>query len=99
MLIRGGGENPKMKQLDLEAFLKKGAGAENISLQPGDILYIPRTFVSDMDRFFSHVITALYPVLVLEQGIALYPSVQDTLTGKTERSRTTNIIVTAPPPR
>lgn len=97
MLIRGGGENPKLKQLDLEAFLKKGIGSENMSLQPGDILYVPKTFVADMDRFFQHVLTALYPVLVLEQGIALYPSVQDTLTGKVERSRTTNVIVTVPP--
>lgn len=98
ILIRGGSENPKLKQLDLQAFLKKGALGENVSLQPGDILYVPRTFVADMDRFFSHITTALYPFLLLEQGIALYPTVQDTLTGKTERSRTTNIIVNAPPP-
>ncbi len=98
LLIRGEMLKPEIRRLDLKNFLKKGEGSENTLLQPGDIIYVPRTFVANVDRFFNHILTALLPVLVLEQGIALYPQVQDTLTGKADRARTTNIVITAPTP-
>lgn len=97
MLIRGSAAKPELKRLDLKNFLHEGTGA-NALLQPGDILYVPRTFVANVDRFLGHVMTALFPILVLEQGIALYPQVQDAVTGKAGRGSTANVIITAPTP-
>lgn len=72
LLIRGGLEKPQLTVLNLERTLKEADLSQNVSLQRGDILYIPRTFISDVDRFFGHVSTILTPIVQLETGIFLY---------------------------
>jgi polysaccharide export outer membrane protein len=72
LLIRGGLEKPQLTVLNLERTLKEADLSQNVSLQRGDILYVPRTFISDVDRFFGHVSTILTPFVQLETGIFLY---------------------------
>ncbi|MFO0768786.1 MAG: hypothetical protein U0231_18855 [Nitrospiraceae bacterium] len=43
----------------------------NVQLQPGDVIFVPRSFVADMDKFFGHVLQALFPLVFFEQAIVL----------------------------
>ena len=100
MVIRGDLRQPELKKVDFQKLLSKGDMAQNLSLQRGDIVYIPASFVSDVDKFFRHIYTALVPVVALEQGIVVSPDVVRIISGRETglRSTTTNIVVTPAPP-
>jgi polysaccharide export outer membrane protein len=71
LLIRGGMDKskPELITLNLENFLGGGALVRETVLQRGDIVYVPRTFISNVDRFFQHLSTIISPILSLESGI------------------------------
>jgi polysaccharide export outer membrane protein len=71
LLIRGGAKKPQVTVLDLEQVFAKGDLKDNAMLQPGDIIYVPRTFISNVDRFFTHLSTILSPFLQVETGYFL----------------------------
>ncbi|MBI5238719.1 MAG: polysaccharide export protein [Deltaproteobacteria bacterium] len=68
LLIRGGARKPQIIQLNLAKAFSDGDMAGNQPLQRGDILYVPRTTISDVNRFFSHLSTIISPFLQLETG-------------------------------
>ncbi len=68
LLIRGGLKNPELKAVNLQRTLSKGDLRENITLSRGDIVYVPRTTIANVDRFFMHLSTILDPLLDLERG-------------------------------
>ncbi len=68
LLIRGGLKNPVVSKLDLQAALSKGDLSQNVTLARGDIIYVPRTTIANVDRFFGHLSTILGPMLDLERG-------------------------------
>jgi polysaccharide export outer membrane protein len=71
LLIREGGDKPKPEliTLNLEKILTDGDFKQNMILQRGDIIYVPRSFIANVDRFFQHLATILSPILSLESGI------------------------------
>ena len=85
LLIRGGLDRPKLKTLDLKKALKKGDLTFNVALQGGDIVYVPASFIAQVDRFFEHLTNILRPIVTLEHGIVLEPMVEDVLKGKEVR--------------
>lgn len=82
ILIRGDLDNPELKRLDLESYLTRGEGGENIPLIGGDVLYVPRSFVGDLRSFFETMITVVRPIVLLERAIILEPVVEDVLEGE-----------------
>ena len=38
-------------RVDLKRILKEADTGQNIELEPGDIVYVPKTFVTDIERF------------------------------------------------
>lgn len=48
-IIRGGVSNPKMATIDLSQ-LEKGNAALNIALMPGDIIYVPNSWVGNLNN-------------------------------------------------
>jgi polysaccharide export outer membrane protein len=68
LLIRGGLKKPVVRKLDLLAALGKGDMSQNVTLVRGDIIYVPRTAIANVDRFFNHLSTILNPLLDLERG-------------------------------
>jgi len=75
LLIRGGLQKPQLFSLNLEKTLKDGDLTQNVMLQRGDIIYVPRTFIADVDRFFGHMTAILQPIVLLESGIFLYQQI------------------------
>lgn len=72
-----------MDVLDIKRFLVKGDLKQNIYLKKGDILYVPPTFIANVDQFFRHLYTIVLPITPnIMQGIILGPRVRDALEGK-----------------
>ncbi|MGB4066616.1 MAG: polysaccharide biosynthesis/export family protein [Nitrospira sp.] len=92
ILIRNKAGKPDLTRLNLEDFFEGNRLTPNVQLQPGDVLFVPRTFVADMDRFFTHALKVLFPILLLEQAIVLGPGVRDAVTGSSA-GRTQTIII------
>ena len=68
LLIRGGMKKPELMNLNLDKALREGDLTQNVALQRGDIIYVPRTTIANVNRFFSHLSTIISPLLQLESG-------------------------------
>jgi polysaccharide export outer membrane protein len=55
IVIRGELGSHKGMRLNLSRILKKGDIAQNIELKPGDIVYVPRTFIANVERFLRMI--------------------------------------------
>ena len=55
IVIRGELGSHKGIRLSLSRILKKGDIAQNIDLEPGDIVYVPKTFVTNIERFLRAI--------------------------------------------
>lgn len=95
LVIRGGLKKSEIMKIDVKDFLKDADITQNISLQRGDIVYVPASTVANVDRFFRHLATIIRPIVDIETGIVLEPRVEDTFRNKTEAGGTTVIV----PPR
>jgi polysaccharide export outer membrane protein len=58
VLIRGGFQKPDAKRINLSKALK-GDLRENASLQPEDILFVPKKFIANLNYFLNQVIGPL----------------------------------------
>jgi hypothetical protein len=67
---------------------KDGRFDQNVALQPGDIVYAPRTVIADVDRFFQRLSTWLQPIVLAETGIFLGPDVYSVLVHGSTTSNT-----------
>jgi len=81
VLVRNTRNETQMKILDLKNIINAEGGVDNVALKSGDIIYVPRTFVADLDRFLDHVQKGLITGLMVQQGIVLYPAVVDAIKG------------------
>ncbi|MDY6853517.1 MAG: polysaccharide biosynthesis/export family protein [Thermodesulfobacteriota bacterium] len=65
LIIRGYPIEPEILVSNLNDFLSKGDFNQNISLKSGDVVYVPRNFISNLNYYFSK----LTPIL----DLLLYP--------------------------
>lgn len=94
LLVRGDLSSPELKKLDFKLLLQGGAWEQNVPLMSGDLMYVPATAFANVERFFARIEHIIRPIVYFEQGVAVFPLVQDALHGKsTDRS----IIVVTPP--
>ena len=73
-------EKPEIMLVNLRSTLT-GKNVENVTLAKGDVVYVPTSFMGKVDEVFEHLATILYPVVELERGLALIPSVERALKG------------------
>jgi polysaccharide export outer membrane protein len=85
VLIRGGLGNARVEMINADAMMKNGDLAANVVLHPNDIVYIPKTLIANVDRFFEHLRTIITPIVLAEAGMVLYPDVQTAVTKGTTR--------------
>lgn len=82
LLVRGGLVTPVLRSLDLKAALRKGDLSQNILLKAGDIVYIPSSTFADTERFFKRIASIISPIVNLETGIVLEPTVENVFHGQ-----------------
>ncbi|MFH1239544.1 MAG: polysaccharide biosynthesis/export family protein, partial [bacterium] len=56
IVIRGGLQKPVGKRLDLARAIKKADMSQNIILEPEDIVYVPKNFISNVNYFVSQIL-------------------------------------------
>ncbi len=95
VLVRNKAGKPDLQRLNMDEFFEGNKLTPNVQLQPGDVIFVPRSFVADMDKFFGHVLQALFPLVFFEQAIVLGPQVRDALTGANGKTTQTVIITPA----
>lgn len=57
---RAGGQVVEVRKVDVKAAIEKGRLSEDILLQPGDSLYVTRSFTGKLERFMSLTRLGLY---------------------------------------
>jgi polysaccharide export outer membrane protein len=70
LLIRGGikNEKPELIVIDFEKAVEEGDTSQNIVVQAGDIVYMPRSVIGDVKNFFANISAILNPIVQLEGG-------------------------------
>jgi len=53
IVIRGPAEKPVILKLNLKKMLTRGDRTEDISVKPGDFVYVPTSFISNLERFWD----------------------------------------------
>lgn len=85
LLLRGDTHGPtRVRSLDLSKVFKGDDLSPNVALQSRDVIYVPRTVISDVSRFATYLSSILTPVLLAQQGIAIWPAVEGVLRGDYE---------------
>ncbi len=88
LIVRGGLGDPTLVTIDVDAITKKGNIAQNVPLQPGDIVYVPKTLIASVTKFFDDLKIILTPLVLAETGIVLGPALRSVLTtGKTTETQ------------
>ena len=55
IVISGELGSQKGIRVDLKQFLKRADASQNVELKPGDIVYVPKSFVADIERFLAAI--------------------------------------------
>jgi polysaccharide export outer membrane protein len=48
-------ENPEVRMINLFRVLRKGTSSMDLILRPNDVVYVPRTFIADVNRFYADI--------------------------------------------
>ena len=88
ILIRTYPKEIELYSININDVLEKGDTSQIAMLQNGDIVYVPPSFIADVDRFFKHLDNIFYPIVHLERSIILGDEVWNLLKGKNEGKRT-----------
>ena len=86
LLVRNEKGVARVAALNIHDMLKTGKIDQDIHLRSGDIIYVPPSFVANLERFMQRFNNIISPFISLERGIILGPEAVDVLRGKeTER--------------
>jgi polysaccharide biosynthesis/export protein len=81
ILIRRYSDKILLRRIEIESLLKKGDINQIIALQKDDIIYVPPSFIADVDRFFEHFAKIIFPIAELERSIILGDTIRLILEG------------------
>lgn len=92
VLMRRDKDKPKIYALNIKDVWKKGDLSQNMMLEHGDIVFVPRMVISNIARYFSYFQQIFSAIISFESGVILYPQARDVLThGETEAGGGTTI--------
>jgi protein involved in polysaccharide export with SLBB domain len=94
VVMRGGPGDPRMLTVEMDR-LTESPPDTDFSLEPGDIIYVPRTLMADVLRVFQNITTLLTPVIQVMSGIVLGAAAKSVFSG--EENEQPGISVGTPP--
>ncbi|NQS99871.1 MAG: SLBB domain-containing protein, partial [Candidatus Omnitrophica bacterium] len=60
IVVRGNfTENPQVMRVNLSRVLKKGTSESNLALMPKDVVYVPKSFIANLQRFLGTISPAV----------------------------------------
>jgi protein involved in polysaccharide export with SLBB domain len=65
MLMRGPVDKPEVTRLNLKQMIQHGNRRDNVLVKPGDMIYVPRSYISNIDRFLGR----MYRYVVIWYGL------------------------------
>lgn len=80
-----------VKRINLEQMLSTSEMTQNLYTQPGDVIYVPRSFVADLTRFMQTASAVLTPLVLLELSIIYLPLARGALHNRSTTVPTTSI--------
>ena len=80
IVIRRGKEKPELLSFSFKDVWEKGDVTRDVTLRPGDIVYVSTKTIADVSRFMQYIGQIISPIVSLESGIVLWPQVLDTVT-------------------
>ena len=63
LVRRGEGDKVDGRRVNLMDVISKGKKGEDVLLQPGDVIFVPKSFIAKVDQFIDQVFTKTDPVL------------------------------------
>jgi len=63
ILIRNIDEDVELMRIDLESVIDEGLISLNIIVQPGDIVYVPSRYISDLNQFLTDISPSMFAFL------------------------------------
>ncbi|MBM4055023.1 MAG: hypothetical protein FJ264_10220 [Planctomycetes bacterium] len=92
LMRRAKEDKPKIYALNMNDVWKKGDVSQNMMLEHGDVVFVPRMVISNIARYFSYFQQIFSAIISFESGVILYPQARDVLThGETETGGGTTI--------
>lgn len=82
ILIRRNPEQIEIQSIDIKSLLETGDKGQMVALQKDDIIYVPPSFMANVDRFFEHVAKIIYPIAEIERAFLLGDEIWNVLQGK-----------------
>ena len=77
--------NPSLKLVDVAGILYRGELTRNIMLKRGDVVYVPKTELATVERYFEFATKVLEPILQTESAVILGGAAVQTLKGQTSQ--------------
>lgn len=96
LIRKQAGPDEKPMIINVGAIMKGKNMEQNVYLQSGDILYVPRELLALKDSFLGQLARAFQVVLLGEQTIIAYPQAERVITGRIQDGGT--ILIPANPP-
>lgn len=85
LLVRNENGAARVTSLNIHDMLKTGKIDQDIYLRSGDVIYIPPSFIANLERFMQRFNNIISPFVTLERGIIFAPEVEDVLRGKEDQ--------------
>jgi len=63
VLIRNIDEDVEVYRIDLEKIIDEGLLSLNINVMPGDIIYVPTSYISNLNKFISDISPSMFAYL------------------------------------
>ena len=70
--------------LNIQGIVQKGKLDQNVYLRNGDIIYVPPSFIANVEKFMMRFYNIINPFVSLERGIILAPEALEVLRGREE---------------
>lgn len=89
LLIRGSMTPPVLVKLNLQDMFKPTSPKNllNFPVIAGDVIFVPNTQISNVEKFFIKIQNIVRPIVNMEQGVVLEPDVEDIINGQATNGR------------